>query len=64
MEERAVTPTNDRHVLGMLNELAFMLDAYLDERSFADVALHLANAPCSPIGMECPRDVARRGYRT
>ena len=59
MGECIVAPTNDRRVLGTLNDFGRMLEVYLDGRSLPDVALHLAEAPCSPIGMARPRDMAR-----
>ena len=31
-------------------------EADLDDRSLTDVALHLAESPCSPLGMNNPRD--------
>jgi hypothetical protein len=55
MGEVIVTGTNDRRVLGSMNDFIRMLDAYLDERSLTDVALKLAEAPCGPIGMKSPR---------
>jgi polysaccharide deacetylase 2 family uncharacterized protein YibQ len=33
-----------------------MLGSYLDGRALLDVALHLAEAPCGPIGMASPND--------
>jgi hypothetical protein len=59
MGECIVAPTNDRRVLGTINDFGRALDFYLDGRPLPEVALHLAEAPCSPIGMERPRDVAR-----
>jgi hypothetical protein len=59
MKECIVAGTNDRRVLGTMNDFARMLDFYLDGRPLVEVALHLAEAPCSPIGMNRPLDVAR-----
>lgn len=59
MNECIVAPTNDRRVLGSMNDFDRMLEAYLDGRPLVQVALHLSEAPCSPIGMERPKDVAR-----
>lgn len=50
-----VTGTNDRRVLGSMNDFVRMLDAYLDGRPLVEVALCLAEAPCSPLGMASPR---------
>jgi hypothetical protein len=60
MAECIVAPTNDRRVLGTINDFGRMLEVYLDGRPMPEVALHLAEAPCSPIGMERPMDVARQ----
>ena len=64
MTECLVAPTNDRRVLGTINDFGRMLEVYVDRRSLPEVALHLAEAPCSPIGMERPRDVARQVFST
>jgi hypothetical protein len=56
MKERTVATANNRRVLGSMNDFARILDAYLDGRTLVDVALQLAEAPCSPLGMVCPRD--------
>jgi hypothetical protein len=50
-----VTGTNDRRVPGSMNDFVRMLDAYLDGRPLVEVSLHLAEAPCSPLGRESPR---------
>jgi hypothetical protein len=52
-------PTNDRRVLGVINDFGRMVEVYLDGRPLPEGALHLADAPCGPIDMERPRDVAR-----
>lgn len=62
MSERVVAVTNDRTVLGSLNDFSQMLPSYLDGGSLLDAALQLSRAPCSPIGMERPRDVARAAF--
>ena len=59
MNECIVAGTNDRRVLGTLTEFGKMLDFYLDGRPVVEVALHLAESPCSPLGMGRPRDAAR-----
>jgi hypothetical protein len=59
MGECVVASTNDRRVLGTINDFGRMLEVYLDRRALPEVALHLAEAPCSPIGMERPKDAAR-----
>jgi hypothetical protein len=37
-----------------------MLDAYLDDRSLTEVALGLADSPCSPLAMSSPREATVR----
>lgn len=69
VEERAmrdcvVTTTNDRRVLGSMNDFAWLLEAYLDERSMTEVALHLAEAPCGPLAMKSPRDTTLALFST
>lgn len=59
MGECIVAPTNDRRVLGTINDFGRMLEVYLDGRPLPEVALHLAETPCSPIGMDRPGNVAR-----
>ncbi len=63
MNECVVTTTNDRRVLGTINDFGRMLEVYLDGRPLPEVSLHLADAPCSPIGMERPKDVACEAFR-
>lgn len=64
MRDFVMAPTNDRRVLGSMNDFANMLEAYLDERSLAEVALHLAEAPCGPIGMKSPREATLALFST
>ena len=59
MAECFVDRTNDRRVLGSLNEFIFMLESYLDGRPLVDVALHLADMPCGPLRGEAPNDLTR-----
>jgi hypothetical protein len=48
--------TNNRRVLGTLNDFLRMLPHELDRsESLLEAALWLAKAPCSVIGMESPR---------
>lgn len=60
MSECILGATSDRRVLGTINDFGRMLDAYVDGRPLPEIALHLAQAPCSPIGMERPKDEARK----
>jgi hypothetical protein len=62
MSEHTVAATNDRRVLGSMNDFTNLLESYLDGRPLVEVALHLAEAPCSPLGMDRPRDVARKAF--
>jgi hypothetical protein len=60
MRELVVAPTNDRRVLGSLNDFAWMMQGYIEhEPSLLHVALKLSEAPCSPLGMNNPRDATR-----
>ena len=63
MGECVVAPTNDRRVLGTINDFGRALDFIVDGRPLPEVALHLAETPCSPIGMQRPRDVTRETLR-
>ena len=56
MRDAVMATTNNRRVLGSMNDFANMLDAYLDDRSLTEVALHLSDSPCSPLGMNNPRE--------
>lgn len=58
MGECIVAPTNDRRVLGTINDFGRALDFFTD-LPLPEIALRLAETPCSPIGMEHPKDVAR-----
>jgi hypothetical protein len=64
MRDAIVAKTNDCRVLGSMNDFANMLDVYLDQRSLTEVALHLAEAPCSPIGMKSPREATLALFST
>jgi hypothetical protein len=59
MRDVTLAATNDRRVLGSMNDFIRMLDSYLREPSLTDAALRLAEAPCGPIGMESPDDATR-----
>ena len=60
MRELVVAPTNDRRVLGSMNDFAWMTQGYIEhEPSLLHVALKLAEAPCSPLGMNNPREATR-----
>ena len=56
----------DRRVLGSMNDFALGLDYRLyaePDEALVDLALDLAETPCSPLGFESPIDVARRLLR-
>jgi hypothetical protein len=60
MRDAVVTTTNDRRVLGSMNDFTFMTEGYIEhEPSLLHVALKLAEAPCSPLGMNNPREATR-----
>jgi hypothetical protein len=56
MQDFVVAKTNDRRVLGSMNDFVNMLEAYLSDQSLLGAALKLAESPCSPIGMKSPRE--------
>lgn len=58
MAEVTAGKTANRRVLGSIMEFGKMLPAYManGETPMA-AALHLAEAPCSPLGMESPREM-------
>jgi hypothetical protein len=58
MGECIFAPTNDRRVLGTINDFGRALD-FFEDLPLPEIALRLAETPCSPIGMEYPKDVAR-----
>ena len=59
MNECFVTTTNDRTVLGMMNDFTKMLPFYLEGGSLLGAALKLAECPCSPLGMDLIRTAPR-----
>jgi hypothetical protein len=57
MADATISTTASRQVLGSMNDLASLLEAYLAHGdTLVQAALRLAEAPCSPIGMNCPRE--------
>ena len=57
MRDLVVAPTNNRRVLGSMNDFAWMMEAYLEDTpTLLAVALKLAESPCSPLGMKNPRE--------
>ena len=65
MRELVVAPTNDRRVLGSMNDFAWMMQGYVDDTaSLLDVALKLAESPCSPLGMKNPRGMTLALFAT
>ena len=61
MGEIRIGSTANRRILGSMTDFAWMLDSYLTPGgSLEDAALRLAEAPCGPIGMQSPDDVAPR----
>lgn len=57
MRSFAYGRTQNRRVLGSLNDLMFQLSVYVHHRpasSLLEHSLHLAETPCSPIGMGSP----------
>ena len=65
MRELVMAPTNDRRVLGSMNDFARMVQGYIgDEPSLLRVALKLAESPCSPLGMKNPREATLALFST
>lgn len=59
MAEVRIAPTASRQILGTMTDFDRMLDSYIKPgTTLVDLALRLAEAPCSPIGMRSPMDVA------
>jgi hypothetical protein len=59
MADVQLGPTRSRQILGTMNDFDRMLDSYLTPgNSLVEVALRLAEAPCGPIAMRRPADVA------
>ena len=57
MRSFAYSRTQNRRVLGSLNDLIFQLSWYMHhspEKSLLEQSLHLAETPCSPIGYSSP----------
>lgn len=56
MPEVTYASTSSRRVLGSMNDFWNLLDAYWKPRAdLTSVALRIAAAPCSPLGMESPK---------
>lgn len=59
MAEVRIAPSASRQILGTMTDFDRMLDSYIEGgTTLVDLALRLAEAPCSPIGMRSPMDVA------
>jgi hypothetical protein len=64
MREAIITTTNDRRVLGSMNDFAWLAEAYVEDCSLPDAAVKLAEAPCSPLGMASPREATLALFST
>jgi hypothetical protein len=64
MRDMVVATTNDRRVLGSMNDFVFMLDGYVEDHSLQGVALKLAESPCSPLKMKSPRQATLALFAT
>ncbi|MCC6806950.1 MAG: hypothetical protein IT381_05975 [Deltaproteobacteria bacterium] len=59
MRESVISKTANRRVVGSLTDFASMLPSHLDAGDgIVQCAVRLAEAPCSPIGGDRPRDLA------
>lgn len=56
MDVVSIGRTASRQMLGMITDFGRLLAGYLDGRSCLDASLRLAETPCSPLGMEYPRE--------
>jgi hypothetical protein len=59
MNDAALTKTTSRQVLGSMSDFAWLADGHRKGSDLTEVAMKLAEAPCGPIGMRSPREVAR-----
>jgi hypothetical protein len=61
MGSARIARTNSRSVLGSMNDMVYMADAFLEGAVIPDgilaAELAMAEAPCGPIGYRAPRDV-------
>jgi len=67
MRSFAYSQTENRRVLGSLNDLMFQLSWYIHhspEKSLLEHSLHLAETPCSPIGYSSPDRVTVELFRS
>jgi hypothetical protein len=58
MEEAALTRTTSRQILGSMSDFAWLAESHGNASDLTEVAMKLAEAPCRPIGMRSPRNVA------
>jgi hypothetical protein len=59
LREGVVARTNDRQVLGSMNDFTRMLEVDSLHGSLTEAALQLSEAPCGPLKMNSPCDVVR-----
>lgn len=61
MGSARIARTNSRSVLGSMNDMVYMADAFLEGAVIPDgilaAELAMAEAPCGPIGYRAPRDI-------
>jgi hypothetical protein len=60
MKDARLTRTSNRQVLGSMTDFANLANAYPNARDLTEITLKLADAPCGPIAMRSPQDVAKR----
>jgi len=59
MQQVTIAATASRTVLGSMNDFAWLLEGYWEPTaSLLELALKVADAPCSPLKMGRPREVA------
>lgn len=60
MDELRLARTTSRRILGSMTDFVYLLDAHPSgEVDLTQLALSLARAPCGPIDMRFPREVAK-----
>jgi hypothetical protein len=59
MTSWCLAATESRRVVGSLNDFAWLLEAVPQDETLLGASLGLAEAPCSPIGGQSPRNATR-----
>lgn len=62
MMDVVIGKTASRQVLGSPNDFVWMFDSYRGAGRLLEVSLRLAETPCGPLRMNCPRDETIRAF--